>query len=167
MIDQKKTVAAVGALLLAGVAGAHLTEAAGYPPCELCLLERLPYYAGLAVTLVYLLARRAGAHAGLLSAAAAVLLADTMVSAALGAYHAGVEFSWWEGPSACSGKIETSDINALVNSLKAMQPVSCTTASFKAFGLSLSVWNAGLSVGLASALSHSFLRRAEVRESVN
>jgi disulfide bond formation protein DsbB len=44
--------AAIGAILalaVATIAGAFIFQALGYAPCELCLKERLPYYAGIAV----------------------------------------------------------------------------------------------------------------------
>ena len=46
--------ALVLALAVATIAGAFAFQAAGYAPCELCLEERLPYYAGIALAAVTL-----------------------------------------------------------------------------------------------------------------
>ena len=70
----------------------------GYIPCELCLLQRQPYYYGIPVALV-------GAILALTSLppwiSRAFLLAAgilMLVGGGIGVYHAGVEWHFWEGP---------------------------------------------------------------------
>ena len=43
---------AILGLVVATILGAFAFQAAGYAPCELCLKERLPYYAGMALAAV-------------------------------------------------------------------------------------------------------------------
>lgn len=82
-----------------------------------------------------------------------LLVVILAVSAGLGVFHAGVEFSLWAGPSGCSGRLDSSSMESLLESLKHTKAVSCTTASFWIFGLSLSVWNAIVSVGLGGIVA--------------
>src|SRR5512141_290623 len=70
----------------------------GLAPCELCLLERWPWDAALAVALVALLV-------GSRSASPWVALGRGIVftaGAAIAFYHVGVEQQWFAGPSACT-----------------------------------------------------------------
>ncbi|WPB87428.1 disulfide bond formation protein B [Sediminicoccus rosea] len=62
----------------------------GLAPCELCLWQRWPYWVagGLALLGVFLWRRPALRLAGLAAA----------ISAAIGAFHLGVEFGWWPSP---------------------------------------------------------------------
>ena len=81
-----------------------------------------------------------------------------LCGAALGAYHAGVEWRWWPGPTDCSGPM--TDFNAkgsLLNQLQSIQVVRCDEAAWRLFGLSLAGYNvldlarAGGDRGLRSA----------------
>lgn len=75
---------------------------AGYVPCMLCLMERYAYYAGIPVLFVALVLTAGGYHrsaAVLFSLVALAFLAN----AGLGVYHAGAEWKFWPGPTACGG----------------------------------------------------------------
>ncbi len=86
---------------LAGMAAAGLalgtalgSEAwGGLVPCALCLWERWPYRAVLALALLALLLRGRAARAMLALAAAAAF-----AGAGLAAVHVGVEQGWWPSP---------------------------------------------------------------------
>lgn len=148
----------VGLVVPATIIGALVIEKAGYPPCTLCLYQRIPYYALCALLLVvvpFAISRTARPlHRPLLILVLAILL----VSAVLGIFHAGVEFALWEGPRGCSGALDSTNIDNLLASLKETKVVSCTKASFWVFGLSLSVWNAIISTGLAVIVGAAALR---------
>ena len=140
------TVALVGAATIAAV---WVLQARGYNPCELCLKERVPFYVGvpLAAGLALLGPRlpRSAARAGF--AALALVFA---VGVALGAYHAGVEWKLWAGPTGCSGAAAAPA--AVANFLKQLDSVTvvrCDEAALQVLGLSLAAWNALLSAGLA------------------
>lgn len=143
--------------LLAGAGSAALLlgalgfQAAGYAPCELCILQRWPHLAAvIAAALIGALGwRRPLAVLGLLAA---------LMAAALGAYHAGVELGWWQGPSHCSGGI--ADIARmspadLMKSIKAAAPVRCDEVAWQLLGISMAGWNAMLSAGLAALWARS------------
>jgi disulfide bond formation protein DsbB len=150
----------VGAVVPSTILGALAIQYAGFPPCHLCLLQRWPYYALCALLVGYSALHRKpwfnSVHRQVLSLFLAILL----VSAGLGVFHAGVEFAWWEGPKDCSGSLDVSNIDNLLETLKQTKVVSCTKASFWVFGLSLSVWNAVISAGLALLVGNAAIRVA-------
>lgn len=145
--------AALAVILLvaaATIGGALAFEyAGGLQPCPLCLLQRKPYYAGMAL---------AGAAGALpLSAfwrryALVGLSILFLLGAGLGTYHAGVEWAWWPGPSDCSGPSAAgpADIGGFLESLGKTRVVSCTEAAWRFLGVSLAGWNALVSAGLAA-----------------
>jgi disulfide bond formation protein DsbB len=143
--------AAAGLILLAAlatIAGALVFEHVfGLAPCPLCLQQRYPYYAAMPIALATaLVPRPAWARAGL------VLLALVfLVSAGLGAYHAGVEWGWWPGPSDCAGAPAPAPdaVGDFLSQLKQTRVVSCTEAAWRLLGLSLAGWNALISLTLA------------------
>lgn len=129
----------------ATIAGALVSQYGfGYLPCELCLLQRWPYYVGVPLAALVLVApaplRRAG-----LGALALVFVA----SAGLGAYHAGVEWGFWLGPADCGGGGGVGSFADFAKSLDKARVVSCTEAAFRILGLSLAGWNTLISLGLA------------------
>ncbi|MCZ7861350.1 disulfide bond formation protein B [Agrobacterium salinitolerans] len=139
----------VGLVVPATILGALAIEKAGYPPCTLCLYQRIPYYALCAILLAALLLANNGAAKRLRQPFLLLILAILVVSTGLGVFHAGVEFALWEGPKGCSGALDSSNIDNLLETLRQTKVVSCTKASFWVLGLSLSVWNAIISAGLA------------------
>jgi disulfide bond formation protein DsbB len=141
------------AVSTATILGALFTEyGLGYIPCKLCLLQRWPYY--FAVPLAFFAWVITGPMGLRLSArpAFAMLATIFMVSVALGAHHAGVEWGWWQGPPDCGGKIAAGPANVgdLLNAMNNTRIVSCTEAPFRILGLSLAGWNAMISFILAT-----------------
>lgn len=129
------------ALLLAA---ALAFQAAGYAPCELCILQRWPHLAAAVIGLVVLVIgpRRWLVALGLVAALAATLAAG---------YHAGVEWRLWPGLSACSGSL--GDLTALsttdlMTRLNAAPVVRCDQPALVILGLSMAGWNALASAGL-------------------
>ena len=68
-------------------------------------------------------------------------------SGLIGAFHAGVEYGWWEGITGCATTMGGGG-SALENILNAPL-VRCDTAPWDLFGISLAGWNALFSVGSA------------------
>jgi disulfide bond formation protein DsbB len=123
-------------------------ERAGYTPCELCLLERKPFYIGIPVGLLTAFAVQIGRPrwAALGFALLALLLA---VSVVLAAYHAGVEWKFWAGPTGCSGSVEkAAGINDFLKQLNSVKVVRCDAPALVVLGLSLAGWNAVVSLVL-------------------
>lgn len=125
----------------AAIAGAWGSELfGGLVPCELCLEQRMPYYFGLPILAVVLLAWNR-----LPRAARVALLAVVMALFAwglyLGIYHAGVEWRFWAGPTACTGTGVDFSFQDL-NNINATRVVPCDAVQFRFLGISLAGYNA-------------------------
>lgn len=135
------------ALATATILGALASEVfGGLVPCELCLTQRLPYYAGIPLLLASILVPARAVRFGLRLGALALFLWRIY----LGIYHAGVEWQLWAGPTACTGTGSDFGFDALA-SLNDARVVPCDKVQFRFLGLSLAGWNAGASF-LVSAL---------------
>jgi disulfide bond formation protein DsbB len=111
----------------------------GLEPCELCLLERWPYYAAIVIAALGVAAREQ--HA-LRRGAAWLIVLLFAASACLAAYHVGVEQHWIAGPTACTGGIgQASSPDQLLKMLQARQPVQCDVVQWSVFGISLAGLN--------------------------
>jgi disulfide bond formation protein DsbB len=133
---------------LAVLGGALLFQyAGGLQPCELCLLERWPYYIAIPLALVALAAASRRVLATIVIALLALLF---VASAGLGAYHVGVEHHWVAGPTACTGgSSRAQTVEELKAQLFGQKPVQCDQVQWSVFGVSLAGFNLLASVGLA------------------
>ena len=112
----------------------------GLAPCHLCLLQRWPHAAAIAIGVAAVAIR--GAALPLFGALAAA------TSGGIGIYHTGVERGWWPGPDTCTsspvGGMSTDD---LLNRIMTAPMVRCDDVAWEMLGLSMASWNA-----LASAV---------------
>ena len=119
----------------------------GLAPCELCLLQRWPWEAAIALALVALIA---GSRAAL--PWVALLLAIVFaLGAAVAFYHVGVEQHWFAGPSACtasSGGAMT--LEDMKRQILGTAPVLCDRVQWSLFGVSMAGWNLLASLGMAA-----------------
>ena len=124
-------IAVIGAALISQYWG-------GLQPCELCLMERWPYYTAIAIAVLTLVSPTIGS-----SRIALLLLALVfVVSAGLGLYHVGVEYHWLRGPTACTnngGVPQT--LEQLKQTLAHTQVVMCDQVQWSLGGVSLAGWN--------------------------
>jgi disulfide bond formation protein DsbB len=133
----------------ATLAGAWTFQALGFQPCELCLIERYPYYASLPLAAAaFFLARNAQPP---FARAILFLLATIFVAgAALATYHAGVEWKFWPGPTGCTGKfVAATSMEAFRAQLEHVHVVRCDAPALRIFGLSLAGWNVPISLAIA------------------
>jgi disulfide bond formation protein DsbB len=138
----------IAAASVAILAAVWIFQAFGYAPCELCLTQRYAFYAAIPLALLTALISRS-AH-GLARAGFALLALVFAANAVLAAYHAGVEYHWWPGPTACTGGMTGSlNVNDLVNSLNSVKVVRCDEVQLRIAGLSLAGWNVAASAVLA------------------
>lgn len=129
---------------LAVLAGAFAFQyIGGLAPCHLCLLQRWPHAAAVAIGLLALAVP--GRLLPLAGAAAA------LTTAAIGMYHTGVERLWWAGPTSCSaGSIAGLDVKDLLDPTIVVAPVvRCDEVAWQMLGLSMASWNVVVSLGLA------------------
>src|SRR5690606_24203854 len=146
----QRLVLAVPALLLAG---AYVSQYGfGLYPCEMCLWQRWPHFAAIALALVSFVAEPKRLWIALAGAA-------ILVSGLIGAFHAGVEYDWWEGVTACANPAAGGG-NALQSILDAPL-VRCDEAPWSLLGISLAGWNFLMSTGAALAIFALLKRKAQ------
>lgn len=134
--------------LLAGAWGSQLIG--GLYPCEMCHWQRWPHYGAVAAAALAFVVGGVSITR-MLVAVAAVLIA---VSGLIGVFHAGVEYHWWPGVTACSTTITGAGMSAdqMLESILAAPVVRCDAAQWRLLGVSLAGWNAVLSLGGAGAI---------------
>jgi disulfide bond formation protein DsbB len=139
----------IAAASVAILASVWIFQGLGFQPCELCLTQRYAFYAAAPFAALTAALGAASAH-GLARAGFAVLAAAFVASAALAAYHVGVEYHWWAGPTACTGGLAGSiDVNDLAKALDSVKVVRCDEVQLRIAGLSLAGWNVLASAALA------------------
>jgi len=124
--------AVIGAVLLSQYWG-------GLAPCELCLLQRWPWWAAIVfAAIIWVIDDKMP-----LTWAALLLTAVFFVSAGLAFYHVGVEQHWFRGPIACTATPGSgaTTIDELRRQLLATQPVMCDQVQWALFGISLAGLN--------------------------
>jgi disulfide bond formation protein DsbB len=142
------SVAVLGTALLSQYLG-------GLAPCELCLEQRWPWAAAIAISLISILfANR--------PAVPWVALLLTMVFAigcGLAFYHVGVEKHWFAGPEACTGTATAADtVEALKAHILGQMPVRCDEPAWSLWGISLAGWNLLASIVMAGGCLAAFVQ---------
>lgn len=129
----------------------------GLRPCELCLMERWPYYAAIAIAVLAL----AVPVSGWPRAALLLLTLVFVASVALGFYHVGVEQHWFRGPTACTSSQRMPQTLAELRQMLAhTQAVMCDQVQWSLGGVSLAGWNFIVSVLIAIYAFSAWRRRA-------
>jgi disulfide bond formation protein DsbB len=152
---------AVFALSLATLLGAwYFQFVLGYPPCELCLDERIPYYIVIPLSLVLAWAAIAPAPRPLVSAGFGIILVAVLGGAALATYHAGVEWHFWAGPADCTGPLgDLSSGGSLLDQLSSIHVVRCDQAAWRFLGISLAGYNVLISLAMAAFAGYGLVAR--------
>lgn len=129
----------------------------GLDPCELCLEQRWPYYWGLpllgAVLVFWKRLPPVVWYVGI-----ALVAAIFLWGAYMGAYHAGVEWGFWPGPTSCTGTGAAVSFDQL-NDINAARIVPCDVVQFRFLGISLAGYNALISLAIAGLLGLAMLDR--------
>ena len=138
----------VPALLLGG---AYLSQYGfGLYPCEMCWWQRYPHFAAIALALVSTFAAPKRLWIGLAGLA-------ILISGLIGAYHAGVEYKWWEGLTTCSSTAGGGSLEDILNA----PLIRCDEAQWRLFGISLAGFNFLISTAAAIAIFVLLARRAK------
>lgn len=134
---------------LALLGGAYVGQYAfGLYPCEMCWWQRYAHFAALAFAVLAFVVRGRA-----LVALAALAIA---VSAAIGLYHAGVEYQWWEGLTACTSTASAGGdpLDAIMNA----PLVRCDVPQWTLWRVSLAGWNFLFSAAAAIAIAFLLAR---------
>ncbi|HEX3440054.1 MAG TPA: disulfide bond formation protein B [Pseudolabrys sp.] len=151
--DSSRTAAAViavvGALTIAGVY--FFQYVLGYPPCPLCLDQRMAYYVCIPLAALLWLGGGFNASRKVLVLGFAAITIAMLWNAGLSAYHAGVEWKLWAGPPDCSGPINSfGDASNMLNRLQNIRIVRCDEAAWRFLGISLAGYDVLVSLFLAT-----------------
>ncbi len=72
-------------------------------------------------------------------------------NAGLGAYHAGVEWGWWQGPTDCTGPVgNLGSAGSLLERLNTVKVIRCDEVQWRFLGLSLAGYNVLISLLMAA-----------------
>jgi disulfide bond formation protein DsbB len=140
---------ATPALLLGG---AYISQYVfGLAPCEMCWWQRYGHFAALAIALAAWFRPGAGWLTG---------VAGLAIGAAglIGLFHAGVEYGWWQGLTACSAPATAGGGDPLEAIMNAPL-VRCDVAPWSLLGVSLAGWNFLFSTAAALAIGFLLLRK--------
>jgi len=138
--------AASGAILL-GALGFQFIG--GLAPCPLCLYQRWPHVAVLAIC----------GLAALLGGARSVPLLLVLgglafwTAAGIAGFHVGVEQKWWKGLEACAGlpvDLSKMSLEDMRKAAAAPPPPRCDEIPWSLFGISMAGYNFLLSLGLGA-----------------
>ena len=123
-----------------------------HQPCNLCLIERIPYFLSIIIILFCLFTER-------FEKLSLIILSLIFFSATLIAlYHFSIEQGFIKESLVCDLNNESNNLSkeALLNELKTL-PVSCKDVTFKIFGLSLATFNIFISLLLSVITIKLFL----------
>ena len=119
----------------------------GHKPCNLCIIERIPYIAAIIlISLVFILNR----YQKIISS---LILIFFIFGAVVSFYHYGIEQGFFSESLICE-LTNNNPLNKeeLLNQLKKTEIVSCKDVTFRFLGLSLATINAIISIALSGIM---------------
>ena len=128
----------------------------GHQPCNLCILERIPYV--IAIVIILLNYKFSQFEKIFLVLLVIVFLTATILSV----YHFGIEQGFIEESLVCDLK-NGSEVTSKEEILKQLQEqkVSCKDVTFKIFGLSLTTYNIVISILITINILKIYLNYAK------
>jgi disulfide bond formation protein DsbB len=138
--------------IIALFAAYFIQYALKHQPCNLCLIERIPYIISIMVISICLFFKK-------FEKISLIILSLIFFSAALIAfYHFSIEQGFIKESLVCdlNNKINNLSKEALLNELKKVS-VNCKDVTFKIFGLSLATFNIFISLILSAITIKLFL----------
>ena len=136
--------AATPALLLGGALFSQYVG--GLYPCEMCMWQRWPHLAALLLAHAAIVLRARPTTSAFITLLAALGIA---ISGGIGVFHAGVEYGWWEGLTACATQSGLGSVEDMLNTIMAAPLTRCDVAPWTLFNISLAGYNAIFSLGAA------------------
>ena len=125
----------------------------GHQPCNLCLIERIPYVINIIVIIIILLFKRNEKFLILL------LIFTSIFSLLISFYHFGIEQGFFQESTVCGVK----NINEIITKEKILEQlndriISCKDVTFRIFGLSLTSINIVISLLFIITLTKIFYK---------
>ena len=119
----------------------------GHKPCNLCIIERIPYIAAIIlISLIFILNR----YQKIISS---LILIFFIFGAVVSFYHFGIEQGFFSESLVCDlGNSQPLNKEDLLNQLKKTEIVSCKDVTFRFLGLSLATINTVISLILSGIM---------------
>ena len=146
-VKARENAAALAAGTIAAIAAATLggawffQYALDIKPCPMCLEQRYAYYLVIVLGAVLAFAAPRLPRA-LVIVGLAILALAACGNSIFGAYHAGVEWGFWQGPTTCTGPItDLGSAGDLLKRLGTVKVIRCDEVQWRFLGLSLAGYN--------------------------
>ena len=119
----------------------------GHKPCNLCIIERIPYIAAIIlISLIFILNR----YQKIISS---LILIFFIFGSVVSFYHFGIEQGFFSESLVCDlGNSQPINKDELLNQLKKAEIVSCKDVTFRFLGLSLATINTIISIILSGIM---------------
>ena len=120
----------------------------GHEPCNLCLIERIPYLASfILISLIFILNKFE-------KVIASIVLLFFIFGSIVSFYHLGIEQGLFNESFVCDLGSSNGDMSKedLLKQLQNKTPISCKDVTFKFFGLSLATINTVISILLSGIM---------------
>ena len=119
----------------------------GHEPCNLCIIERIPYIAGIIlISLIFILNK----YQKIISS---LILIFFIFGAVVSFYHFGIEQGFFSESLICElTNSEALNKEELLNQLKKAEIISCKDVTFRFLGLSLATINTIISIILSGII---------------
>ena len=130
----------------------------GHKPCNLCLIERLPYIFAIIIISLGLILKKF--EKAIIISLILIFLAATIISF----YHFGIEQGFFKESLVCNLDSSITNLSKedLIKELQ-QQTVSCKDVSFRIFGLSLATINTIISLILSVITIKLFLNYEKIK----
>ena len=121
--------------------------ALGHKPCNLCIIERIPYIAAIVlISLIFILNR----YQKIISS---LILIFFIFGSVVSFYHFGIEQGFFSESLVCDlGNSQPINKGELLNQLKKTEIISCKDVTFRFLGLSLATINTIISIILSGIM---------------
>lgn len=116
-------------------------------PCEMCWWQRYPDIVAIVLALFAFVLPGQGFRRVLIFLAAIAIF----VSGAIGVFHAGVEYHWWQGITECTSTMagHGGSVDDMLARIMKAPVVRCDVPQWTLFGISLAGFNAIISIPAA------------------
>jgi disulfide bond formation protein DsbB len=119
----------------------------GHKPCNLCLIERVPYFISFILTAFILVLNRLGKIISI------IILLSFIFGAIVSFYHFGIEQGFFDESLVCNlGNGEALDKEQLLKQLEQSTVTSCKDVTFRFLGFSLATINMIISIILSGIM---------------